>query len=102
MPRIRRVVGDEGAKARITLTDVKDAQGELVTSGTLTLRADGLFEGSMTHDDGGTWFYDPVAGDLSSSGVYRLEATSADGSTVTIPGGDPWELHVRARGASPA
>lgn len=102
MPRIERVVGDNGAKARIRLSDVKDVNGTLVTTGTLTLRAGGLFEGAMTHDDGGSWFYDPDPSDLDTAGVYLLEATSADGGTVTIPGGTPWELHVRAAGKPPS
>ena len=100
--RIYRVVGDHGAKARITLTDVKDAEGTLVTAGTLTLRAQGLFEGTMTHDAEGTWHYDPAVGDLSAKGTYRLEAKSEDGQqVVTIPSETPWTLHVRDAVAGP-
>lgn len=98
---IRRVVGDLGAKARITLTAVTDANGTLVTAGTLTLRAAGLFEGAMTHQTGGTWIYDPIAGDISRSGKFLLEAHLENGGQVTIPVDGSWYLLVRDRATEP-
>ena len=95
MPRIHRAVGDQGAKARITVTDVKDANGESVTVGTLTLRAQGLFEGDMSHQGDGTWTYDPVAGDISKRGIFVLDVFSVDGGQVSIPSDNPWTLSVR-------
>ena len=95
MPRIPRTVGDTGTEARITVTDVKDADGQLVTAGTMTLRAHGLFEGAMSHSGSGTWVYDPVAGDLSKAGIFRLDLYSENVGKVSIPSDDPWTLSVR-------
>lgn len=100
--KIYRVVGDHGAKARITLDNVTDADDQTITAGTVTLRAQGLFEGAMTSNGDGTWHYDPAPGDLSAKGTYRLEAKSEDGQqVVTIPSESPWTLHVRDAVAGP-
>lgn len=101
MPRVERVVGDHGSGARLSFSDATDANGQPVTTGIMTLRASGMFEGTMTFSDG-TWFYDPVEGDLDTAGKVILEAESSVAGKLTIPGGTPWELHVRAAGKPPS
>ena len=97
---IHRVVGDHGALARIRILGLKDADGQPITSGTVTLRADGLFEGAMSHTEDGNWHYDPAPDDLDTAGRYRLEVR-VDGSQVTVPGETAWTLRVRAAVEAP-
>ena len=100
MTTVHRAVGDFGAPARITVTDLQDAQGQTVDTGTVTLRASGLFEGVMTNDGGGVWFYDPVESDISKRGSFLLEVR-VDGSQVTVPSKGGWRLSVRDVATSP-
>ena len=100
MTTIHRAVGDFGAPARITVTDLQDAQGQTVDTGTVTLRASGLFEGVMVSDGGGVWHYNPAQSDLSKRGSFLLEVR-VDGSQVTVPSKGGWRLSVRDVATSP-
>ena len=100
MTTVHRAVGDYGAPARITVTDLQDANGQTVDTGTVTLRASGLFEGVMTNDGGGAWHYDPAQSDLSKRGSFLLEVR-VDGSQVTVPSKGGWRLSVRDVATSP-
>lgn len=92
MTRIFRVVGDSGVLARISVT-LTDAEGSALTSGTTTLRADGLFTGEMTHQADGVWIYDPVEGDISAAGSYEMDV---EHDTVSLPADEAHRLVVRS------
>lgn len=91
---IYRTVGDHGEFARVRIFDLQDADGTLITSGTVRLRAGRLFDEPMTHAGDGVWFYDPGPGVLDRRGDFPLEVL-VEGSQVTVPGREPWVLSIR-------
>ncbi len=91
---IYRVAGDHGEFARIRVLHLRDADGNPITSGDVRLRADGLFDKSMTHLENGTWYLDPGEEDLERHGSFSLEVR-VNGSRVSVPAEEPWMLHIR-------
>ena len=98
---IFRTVGDHGELARIRILGLRDYSGQAVVSGSVRLRAGGLFDRPMTHLGDGNWYLDPVVGDLDRPGRFLLEVL-VEGSQVTVPGRAPWRLNVRTPVADPS
>lgn len=99
---VHRTHGDIGPEAAIRFRLVDERTNAAVTSGTVKIHVDGMFEGAATHDVDGWWEYAPVAGDIvwtkPKPGVLLMEV-SLNG--VRLPGREGGKFVVRRQTREP-